>query len=324
MPITFIWGEEDFLIESNINKIKNDILGENISELNYKILDNPCYADFLYILKSLPLMFGEVVYNIKADRYFLETAKKIKLDDKQTDELIEAVRAISDKVYIVLTCQIARGEKKKPDSRKKLYRAMQKYGKIIECPAFKAYEEYKILPVLKNMLKKHNLKAENSSLEELIRRTGPYLRDLDSALDKIGLYIYPNNLITNNSIDNLYPVNRNIFILTDLILEKNYEKLFHEISNMLLYSHYLEIIAFLQSGFSKILNTKIYSKTLSPFEIAKKTGQNEYAVKMTLNKIKNIELREILKLKVNLTNSEYEIKTGEKDPITALLGGFLK
>lgn len=319
MPLSFFWGEEDFLIEKEIKEIKERVLKEDISELNFKTADNPDFSTLIFLLRSQPMMFGESVYVIKMDKYFLEASKKVKLDDKQTEELIEAVDLISDKIHIIMTCPIPRGDKKKPDSRKKFYKAIQKKGEIKEFPAFKAYEEYKILPVLKNLLKDYNLKAGNDALEELVRRTGPYLRDLNSALDKISLYVYPENFIDKKTVGNLYSGSRNIFSLIDLILEKNYEKTLFEISNMLQKSHYLEILAFLQSGFSKILMTKIYSKKMSSFEIAKKTGQNEYAVKMSLNKIKNTDLKEIIRLKQNLTRAEFEIKTGEKEVMTAFL-----
>jgi len=324
MPVSLFWGEEDFLIEDEINKIKEKVIGSDISELNYRTSDNPDFSEFIYLLRSQPMMFGDLVINIKADKYFLETGKKAKLDDKQIEELIEAIDLISDRVHIILTCQIPRGERKKPDSRKKIFKAVQKKGTIKEFPAFRAYEEYKILPVLKDMAKKKDLKGSDSVFQNIIRQTGPYLRDLDTTLDKISLFVYPENVVTLEAVKNLFPVSQNIFALIDLILEKNYSKTLSEISNMLQKSHYLEILAFLQTGFSKVLATKIYSNKMSSFEIARKTGQNEYAVKMTLNKIKNLPSNFIVKLKMNLTKAEYEIKTGEKEPMTALLEAFIK
>lgn len=323
MPLSFFWGEEDFLIEKEIDEIKNKVLGENISELNFKVSDNPDFSEFVYLLRSQPMMFGDVVIQIKADKYFLD-GKKAKLDDKQIEELIDAIDLISDKVHIILTCQIPRGERKKPDSRKKLYKAVQKKGTIKEFQAFKAYEEYKILPVLKNMVKAANLKAPDIALETLIRTVGSYLRDLNSALDKISLFIYPETFFNKETVENLYPSSQNIFQLLDLILASNYSKTMFEISKMLQKSHYLEILAFLQSGFSKLLLTKVLSETKSSYEIATITKQNEYAVKMSLNKIKNIPLSKLLKLKKNLVNAEYEIKTGLKAPEVALLEGFIK
>ncbi len=322
MPLSFFWGEEDYLIEKEVNKIKQETLQEGFFELNYKVVDNPPFADFVFLLRSQSMMFGNCVYVIKCEKYFL--GGKIKLNDKEVEELIEAFGLISDKIHIILTARVERGEKQKPDSRTKLFKAIQKNATVKEFPAFKAYEEYKILPVLKEMLKEHNLKADNSCLEEIIRMTGPYLRDLYSVLDKISLYIYPNNVITQKILHYLFNSSSNIFKLVDYILEKKYDKTLFEISNMLQKSHYLEILSFLETSFSRILLTKIYSKTMSSFDIARKTGQNEYAVKMSLNKIKNIPLQDLIRLKKNLVNAEFEIKTGEKEVQSALLEAFIK
>lgn len=324
MPLSFFWGEEDFLIEREIKKLKTSFLQNEISELNYKTVDNPDFATLVMLLRAQPMMFGNLLCVIKMDRYFLEGGKKITLDDKQTEELIEALALISDKIHIVMTCLIPRGERKKPDARKKFYKAIQKSAVMQEFPAYKPYEDYKILPVLKNLLKDFNLKASNEALNKIISRNGPYIRDLYTALEKISLYVYPDNFINEKVVDNLYSTSQNIFALSDLILNKKYETALSEISNMLQKSHYLEILAFLQSTFSKILAVKIYSTKMSCFEIAKNTGQNEYAVKMTLNKIKNTHLAELIKLKQNLTRAEFEIKTGEKEPMTAFLGVFAK
>ena len=81
MPLSFFWGEEDFLIEKEIDEIKNKVLGENISELNFRTSYNPDFSEFVYLLRSQPMMFRDIVVQIKADKYFLD-GKKAKLDDK--------------------------------------------------------------------------------------------------------------------------------------------------------------------------------------------------------------------------------------------------
>lgn len=324
MPISFFWGEEDYLIEQEINKMKSEILGGEISELNYKTTDNPDFKTLIFLMRSQPMMFGDILINIKADKYFLSTAKKNDLDDKQITELIDTLDLISDKVHIILTCLIPRGDKKKPDSRKKFYKALQKKGTIKEFPAFKPWEEYKMLPVLKNMMKEMDLKAGGDVQEEIIKRSGPYLRDIKTTLDKLSLYAYPENIIKPEMLENVKPVSSNIFALVDLILENNNIKALNEISAMSEQSHPLEILAFLQSSFSMVLNTKILSKKMSSFDIARKTGQNEYRIKKTIEKIRNVKLDKIIKLKQKLIMAEYEIKTGEKEPLTALLEAFVK
>jgi len=322
MPVYLFWGDEDFTLEQEIKSIKEEVLntenGGEISPLNYRCLDNPDYKSLIDALRCQPFMFGNVVYKIRADKYFLETTKKFKLSDKETDEVIKALEMVSERVHIILTCPINKGERKKPDSRKKLYKAVQKYGSIKEFAAFKAYEEYKILPVLKQMVQKAGLKGDTGTLTLLIRQTGPSLRDLNTAIEKIKLISHPKNVVTEGIVRQIGGDGQNIFAITDLILEKKYTEALFNISNMLNRSHYLEILAFLHSSVSKLLVTKVYSKTMSSFDIARKTGQNEYAVKKSLEKLRRVDLDEIIRIKQGLTQAEYEIKSGIKEPMTAL------
>jgi len=328
MPVYLFWGDEDFTLENEIKTIKDEVLnvsnGIEISPLNYRCLDNPDYKALIDALRTQPMMFGDVLYKIRADKYFLETTKKAKLDDKQTDEIIKALEMVSNRVHIILTCPIERGDRKKPDSRKKLYKAVQKFGSIKEFPSFKAYEEYKILPVLKTMVQKAGLKGDSNALTMIIRQAGPALRDLNTVLDKIKLMIHPNNVITPEIVEKLGGESQNIFLINDLILEKRFDKALFEISNMLNKSHYLEILAFLQSSFSKLLTTKVYSASMSSFDIARKTGQNEYAVKKSLEKLSKISLKELVNIKQNLTQAEFEIKSGMKEPLLAFECAFFQ
>ncbi len=327
MPVYLFWGDEDFTLENEIKDIKDKVLkisdGNEISPLNYRCLDNPDFKTLIDALRCQPMMFGDVVYKIRADKYFLETTKKFKLDDKQTDEVIKAFEMVSERVHIILTCPIDKGDRKKPDSRKKIFKAVQKTGIIKEFTAFKAYEEYKILPVLKAMVQKAGLKGDSTVLTMIIRQTGPSLRDLNSALDKIKLLIHPDAVITKDVVEKLGGESRNIFLISDLILEGKFDKALFEISNLLNKSHYLEILAFLQSSFSKLLMTKVYSNSMSSFDIAKKTGQNEFVVKKSLEKLQGINTDELVTIKQNLTQAEYEIKSGIKEPMLAFANAFL-
>ena len=60
----------------------------------------------------------------------------------------------------------------------------------------------------------------------------------------------------------------------------------------------------------KWVTLKANSKA-SSFELLKLTGMNEYVIKLTLQKMKNTTLRQLVALKENLTTCEYRIKSGQ-------------
>ncbi len=325
MPIHFLWGDEDYLIEQAALKIKKEALKDDINALNYRSIDNPSFSLFSELLRTNAMMFGDVVIQIKCPKYFLTTKGEQKLDDKQVAELVAALNNVSDRVHIILICPTPRGEKKKPDSRKKLYKELQKIAKSQEFQSFKNYEESKIIPILSKMAAEKELKLGHNEASFLIQTTGSSLRDLSNQLEKLKLYAYPNNIITMDMIKEVAINNADIFTVADLILAKKYNdalKLIYEVCQK---DHYLSSLALIQTMFSNLLKTKLYSNNMSSFEIASKINQNEYIVRLNLQKMRNIPLDELVRLKINLTKAEYNLKTGTiQDPILAYEQAFLE
>ena len=324
MPIQFLWGDEDYLIEVALNKIKKEVLKDDINPLNYKSVDNPSFSLFSELLRTNAMMFGDVLIQIKCPKYFLTAKNEQKLDDKQTAELISAMQNVSDKVHIILICPTPRGEKKKPDSRKKLYKELQKITKPQEFQSFRNYEEYKIIPILSKMAAEKELKLGQKEASFLIQTTGASLRDLASQLEKLKLYAYPNNTATVDMIKEIAINNADIMTVVDLILEKKYDKAINLISDVLQKEHYLPSLALIQTMISNLVKTKLYSNSMSSFEIASKLNQNEYIVKLNLQKLSKISIEDIIKIKINLEYEEYNLKTGIiNDPILAYERAFM-
>ena len=324
MPIDFLWGDEDYLIEKAVNKIKDNVLKGDVNELNYRLVDNPSFSLFSSFLRTNAMMFGDVVVVIKCQKYFLESKTKEKLDDKQNQELINALNNISDRVHFILVCPTPRGEKKKPDSRKKLYKEILKLTKPQEFQSYKSYEEYKLIPIVKKMASELELKINQDEASLLIQTVGTSLRDISTQLEKLKLYAYPNDIVTSDMIKNIVSSNSDIFNLVDLILEKNYTDALNLIFDIIQKEHYLVSLAFIQTVFTNLLKIKIYSKTMSSFDLAVKLNQNEFIVKKNIQKLEKISLDELVRLKINLSDAEYKLKTGVlKDPLCAYEMAFV-
>ena len=64
---------------------------------------------------------------------------------------------------------------------------------------------------------------------------------------------------------------------------------------------------------------------MKSWDLAAKLNQNEFVVKKNLEKISKIPLEELIRLKINLTKAEYNLKSGTiKDPICALELAFVE
>ncbi len=317
MPIYLFWGDEDFNIESRLNKLKETALGTDINPLNYKKYDNPDFATLDEILRSQGMLFGAVLHVIKANKYFLGGSAKFDLDDKEIEHLINSIENLGENTHIALICETPKGEGKKPDSRKKLYKTIQKYGMIESFEAFKAWEDYKAVPWIKQRAKEKDLIINQNAAQALFQASGPLLRELDNQLEKLKLLAHPDKTITEDMIHSICAQGENIFRLCDLILDKKYAKALMEISKLLEKDSALSVTAFLHSTFIKLIMTKLNEKS-SPIEIAKILGVHEFIAKQNLQRVKGIDTKELVRLKQNLTQAEFQIKTGAiQDPITA-------
>lgn len=318
MPIQFIWGDEDFLIEREIKKIKKQVLNDDINDLNYKVIDNPCFTTFSELLRTNAMMFGDTVCVIKCAKYFLETKNKEKLDEKQTAELINGFSNVSNRIHFILICQTPRGENKKPDARKKIYKELVKIAEVKEFQSYKNYEEYKLIPIVQKMAKELALKIKDSEISTLIQTTGTSLRDISGQLEKLKLFAYPNDTITPEMVEKVATSNSNIFSIVDLIFKKNYTSCLELLAEILQKEHFLPSLAFLQTVITNSIKLKMFSKNSSTYDLAIKLNMNEYRVKKELERLQDVTIDELIRLKINLVNAEYNLKTGViKDPLLA-------
>lgn len=327
MPLYLFWGDEDYLIDKEISKLKQSVLKGDINALNYKRYDNPKFQELESILRTTPMLFGDSLHIIKAEKYFLNQ-KKQHLTDEETAILIKDFELVSDRVHIVFTCQIPKKEDKKPDARKKIYKALDKLGKISQFSSFRDYEDWKYVPVIQEIAKEKEIDISKDTIKTLVEISGTYLIDIDSQLEKLKLYAYPNKKITTDMVEKISIVNEDVFALVDLMINSNCETFIEKLTNLLEKSHYLEIIALLQTMIQKFVQMKYYSQNMSTYEVASKLGQNPKRAEIDLAKISTISLKKLVQIKQNLTMAEFKLKSGEiSDPLLAfeqvMLGGKL-
>lgn len=325
MPIHFLWGDEDYLIEKEALKIKKDALKDDINPLNYRAVDNPSFALFSELLRTNAMFFGDSVVQIKCPNYFLESKKKVSLDDKQTAELVNAINNISEKVHIILICPTPKGEKKKPDARKKLYKELAKITTPKAFETFKNYESYKYIPVVKKLAQEIDIQIGDNEICTIVESLGTSLREISIQLEKLKLFAYPEKKITGEMIEKVVSTNTDLFSLIDFILAKNWAKSLKLISEILQKEHFLPSLAFVQTSITNLLKIKLYSTKLSSYDLAVKFNMNEFIVKKNLEKLQKVQLEELIRLKINLSDIDYKLKTGVlTDPICAYEIAFLE
>ena len=303
MTVYFFYGEEDFNIEQEINKLKKE-LDKNFLEMSFKSYDNPKFPDLIAILRSQPMMFGKMLIIINCLDYFSKT-----FEDKEMKEIESAVENNNDNLDIVFVAQLPRGEGKKLDSRKKFFKLLSKQ-KVKEFPIIPTYKTADLESWIVKTGKSKDLKFDKDALTAIISQIGNNLRQIDKELDKLKLYAYPDNIITAEAVKEICISNEDLFAFSDYLMVNEKDKALSEYRKLLDTKYPLEILSVLQTMLRRWIILKAKSKTSNSAELSRLTGMHEYVVKLSLQKLKNTNLKDIVHLKEKITDAEYRIKAG--------------
>lgn len=306
MGIYFFYGDEDYNIELEVNKLKKKLLDKNFAAMNFKYADNPSFPDLISLLRTQPMMFGNLMVLIDIDAYFSKA-----LEDNQLDEIEKALQDNVDSLCIVFRVVLARNEGKKLDSRRKIYKIITKYAQSQEFPTFKTYKTEDISNWINKEAKKLEIQLEKDATLALIERVGNNLRELSKELEKLKLLAHPKNIVTKKMVKEICISNEDLFTLADFLLKGEKGHALLEYHKLLDKKHPLEILSALQTMLRKWITIKLKSGEMSLFEISKLTGQHEFVVKTTLEKMKETPLKDLVNLKQSLTDAEYKIKSGQ-------------
>lgn len=304
MAVYFFYGEEDFNIEKEVEKLKKS-LDKNFLEMSFKTYNNPKFVDLIAILRSQPMMFGKMLIIINCLDYFSKT-----FEDKEIKQIAEALENNNDNLDIVFVAELPRGEGKKLDSRKKFFKTLSKYN-AREFPTIPTYKVADLEDWIKKQGKSKDIKFEPDALTAIISQIGNNLRQINAELDKLKLFAYPKDLITAQMVKEICISNEDLFAFSDFLMENQKDKALLEYRRLLDKKYPLEILATLQTMLRRWIILKAKAQECTSFELAKLTGMHEYVVKLNLQKLKKTNLKDLVKLKQNLTEAEYKIKSGQ-------------
>ncbi len=306
--IYFFYGDEEFNISKEVKSFK-DKLDKNFIEMSYKYFNNPKYPDFIAALKSQPMMFGKMLIEINCLNYLCGKSEDKSFDEKQLKQIQEALDNCSENLDVILVATIPEDSQKKIDKRKKLFKLFSKYNskEFTKIPSYKTAE---LEGWIKQQAKSKNLKISDEVASTMLLQVGSNLRLLDSELEKLKIFA-GDKPATKEMVKEICVINEDIFTFADFLINENLSKALEEYHKLLSKKHPLEILSVLQTLIRNKIQIKSASIKYSPDEIAKMFNMHPYRAKIETQKIKNVSLKKLVKLKENITMAEYKIKTGQ-------------
>ncbi len=306
MAVYFFYGDEDFNIDLELKKMSSK-LNPDFKSMSLQTLDGPDFNTLINALRSTPMMFGEMLIIINSEEYFL--TNKNFFDEKELEEIEEALNNTPDSLNVVFVLKLPRNEKKSPDSRRKLYKILSKFN-VKKFPVIETYKTSEIESWIKNQAKQKSIKLEQDAINLLIDSIGNNLREFDIELDKLKLLAYPETTINKSMVEEVCNSNEDLFAFSEMLMKGERDKALLEYKKLIEKKHPLEILSAIQTMLRKWIIIKT-NQRLPMEELTRLTGMREYGIKQTLQKLKNTKISNIVQLKENLFEAEYKIKSAE-------------
>ena len=326
MPVKLLYGNDEYSIDAELQKIRKTVLDKNFADLNRKVLiEKPPKAidtrDVLELVETPPMMFGNLLVEVHSTSLFVRGKTEA---DKCMDRLLANLKDLNENVYVIFVCVFPQDSDKKADSAKKIFKTIKEVGEVKEFNGFKFYETQKVVEWIAKRAKEKKLilSSENAALLQSL--AGSNLRTLDSELEKIKTYILPSNEVKKDDILKLSQDNEDAFKILDLWLQDEKYLLFEELDKLLIKDAPQKVIALFQTTIKRWLRIKLESEYSNADEIAKVIGAHPFFVKNEMAKLKNIDKDSLLKLRQALNKAEYQMKSGDLKAELALETALVK
>lgn len=298
--IYLLYGEEDYLINEEINKIIKKEKLDSLSIIHYD-LEIDSIKNIIDDCQTISLFEEKKIVVINNCNYF----NRVKNNEDDANTLLEYINHYNpDTILIIISHNIS------IDNTKKITKKLKDVGKIVELNEVNPHN------YLKRIFKDYKISSDDINL--LIERVGNDISILSKEAEKLMSYKYDEKEITKEDILECatFNIDTDIFKFIDNIINKNKSAALSTYYELLKNNEEpLKIIGMLASKFRLMYQaTVLNNKGISNNEIASLLGVHSYPVKLAIKAASRYPLELLLKFLKGLANLDCDIKTGKVNP----------
>ncbi|MDA8272143.1 MAG: DNA polymerase III subunit delta [Deltaproteobacteria bacterium] len=298
--VYFFYGEDDFRIAKEIEKIKSGILKKEQRDFNFDRLISPSPEGFLAIANSYPVLSEKRVIQVEDfDGSFLNDT-----------ELLDYLNSPSPATVIIFY-----------DNSPKINENIKFFKELKTKNYFKLHKirllyENELFSYIKNLSKEKGIKISDEAVYCLIRYTGNNTVNIDNELNKIVSGIKTENKSKELSVNELKPLlafskTFTIFDFVDKILDRDIRGAFSIFG--VIYNdgeEPVKIISVLYNEARKLHKAKVQESSGMDFEtILRINGVLPFLKKKFLKNLSSFSVRELKRIMELLGETDFRLKT---------------
>ena len=301
-----LYGEETFLLESCLKKIKTNF-GDVIPGINFIKIDETSINTLIPNIETPAFGYEKKLIIARDTGLFKKDGrKKIQANSEIVNRISEYIKenidTINESIVLVFVEQEA--------DKNELYKTIENMGIVCN---FEELKPSQISARLKAICKAYKVQIDDYTINYLIESIGCNMQDLINEIRKQIEYAGENGVITNQTIDLLCTkkIDAIIFDLTDNLGKKNTAKALEVLHSLINNKEPVQrILITLYNHFKKLYLVKLCEKNNSNITDALKLKPNQAFLvtkyKTQARYFKEEELRNILNELINL-DSNYKV-----------------
>lgn len=306
-----LYGEELFLLESSLKKIKS-LFGECIKGINYIHIDETNCNELIADIETPSFGYEKKLIIARNTGLLKKEGKRknaelAKLKEKVNTYLKENIDIINSSVVLVFVEEEA-------DSKEELYNTIDKLGVVCK---FDYQKPIQIEKRIKRICNGYKVEIDDNTLRYFIECCGTNMQDLINEIRKLIEYVGEGGRIQKEDIDKLsiQKLESVIFDLTDSLGKRDIAKALEVLKNLIYSKEPLQkILITLYNHFKKLYFIKLSLKYNKDIISSLKLKQNQTFLvnkyKTQAKYFKEKELRDILQSLIDL---DYQYKNGLMD-----------
>lgn len=310
--IYLLYGAEQYLIETSINKIKKKF-GEKVQGINYILIDESNINDIFSDIEMPAFGYEKKLIIIRNSGIFKKDGRKkilTPIQEKIAYYIENNIDLINESVILVFS---------EIEVEKNLvYEKIEKNGIVCNIEELKPPQ---LIKKLKKICDLYNVKVEEKTLQYFLEICGTNLQSLINEIRKLIEYVGKDGTITIDNINKLSvkQIESVIFQLTDELAARNIDKATEVLDNLIyqkeplqkilitLYNHFKKIyLCSIAIKYNKDIVNSLNLRPNQTFLVTKYKKQAAYFKEYELKKL----LKEFVDLDFNSKNGKIDIDIG--------------
>lgn len=254
--IYLLYGEEKYLIENDIKKIKK-IFGDLIKGINYILLDENNIDEIISDIETPAFGYSKKLIIVKDTGLFKKDGKKknvkaVSIREKLNEYIKNNIDIINEMAVVIFT--------EDDVDKNELFKTIDKIGCTCKFDYQKPIELQKRINAI---CQAYKVNIDNFTLQYFIESCGTSMQDLINEIRKLIEYVGVNETIKKEDIDKLSikQIDSVIFDLTDNLGKKNIKNAMEVLQNLLYLKEPIQkILVTLYNHFKKLYLVKMALK----------------------------------------------------------------